>query len=368
MVQKGEFLSYYYYKIYYIIWILLVEIAVEVMADIDDNKELYAVAVSGLAIWVAIVMFAVSGLEQRLQFKRPTIFDTCKSYALSGIYYDTNVAAIANINVSCIVDANRVKLAEAMGEVEGMTLKNMLVGGMNTNCKAWIYVISRMECGGESINDLQKAVVETSVDDWMEEEEKEYFVLFLNILKNSLVYIGAKQFRITSTLLFFIGISFKLPTIITRGNNVFGPHQYPEKLIPKFINMLSRNMDLPIHGSGEESRNFIYIDDVVSAFEYILHTGKIGEIYNIGTDYQISNNEVADKLIHIFGDKNKKYHVENRCFNDKRYLIDNSKLKQLGWNVRVSFDEGLSKTVEWYNKNIDHWGDLSKVLVPHPRN
>ena len=163
-------------------------------------------------------------------------------------------------------------------------------------------------------------------------------------------------------------ISFKLPTIITRGNNVFGPHQYPEKLIPKFINMLSRNMDLPIHGSGEESRNFIYIDDVVSAFEYILHTGKIGEIYNIGTDYQISNNEVADKLIHIFGDKNKKYHVENRCFNDKRYLIDNSKLKQLGWNVRVSFDEGLSKTVEWYNKNIDHWGDLSKVLVPHPRN
>ena len=163
-------------------------------------------------------------------------------------------------------------------------------------------------------------------------------------------------------------ISFKLPTIITRGNNVFGPHQYPEKLIPKFINMLNRNMDLPIHGSGEESRNFIYIDDVVNAFNYILHTGVIGEIYNIGTDYQISNNEVADKLIHIFGDKNKKYNVENRCFNDKRYLIDNSKLKKLGWNVKVTFDEGLNKTVEWYNNNIDHWGDLSKVLVPHPRN
>ena len=163
-------------------------------------------------------------------------------------------------------------------------------------------------------------------------------------------------------------ISFKLPTIITRGNNVFGPHQYPEKLIPKFINMLNRDMDLPIHGTGEESRNFIYIDDVVNAFEVILHSGKIGEVYNIGTEYQITNNEVADKLIHIFGDKNKKYHVENRCFNDKRYLIDNSKLKQLGWDVKVSFDEGLNKTVEWYNKNINHWGDLSKVLVPHPRN
>lgn len=163
-------------------------------------------------------------------------------------------------------------------------------------------------------------------------------------------------------------ISFKLPTIITRGNNVFGPHQYPEKLIPKFINMLNRNMDLPIHGTGEESRNFIYIDDVVNAFEVILHSGKIGEVYNIGTEYQITNNEVADKLIHIFGDKNKKYHVENRCFNDKRYLIDNSKLKQLGWDIKVSFNEGLNKTVEWYNKNINHWGDLSKVLVPHPRN
>lgn len=163
-------------------------------------------------------------------------------------------------------------------------------------------------------------------------------------------------------------ISFKLPTIITRGNNVFGPHQYPEKLIPKFINMLNRNMDLPIHGSGEESRNFIYISDVVNAFDVILHKGEIGEIYNIGTEYQITNNEVATKLIHIFGDKNKKYHVENRCFNDKRYLIDNTKLKQLGWDVKVSFDEGLNKTVEWYNKNINHWGDLSKVLVPHPRN
>ena len=163
-------------------------------------------------------------------------------------------------------------------------------------------------------------------------------------------------------------ISFKLPTIITRGNNVFGPHQYPEKLIPKFINMLNRNMDLPIHGSGEESRNFIYISDVVNAFDVILHKGMIGEIYNIGTEYQITNNEVATKLIHIFGDKNKKYHVENRCFNDKRYLIDNSKLKKLGWDVKVSFDEGLNKTVEWYNKNINHWGDLSKVLVPHPRN
>lgn len=169
---------YYYYKMYYILWILCVEIAVEVMADFHENKELFIALSSGIVVFVCVILLAVTGLEQKLQLKCPTLFDECKSYRLAGIYYDTNIAAVNNINVSCIVDANRVKLAEAMGKVEDMTLKNMLVGGMNTNCKAWIYVISRIECGGESINDLQKAVVETSVEDWMNDEEKEYFVLF----------------------------------------------------------------------------------------------------------------------------------------------------------------------------------------------
>lgn len=177
-VVYGIVSPYYYYKMYFLLWILLVEIAVEVMADMDENKEMFVMLSSYLVIWVAIIMLAVTGLEQRLQFKRPTLFDECRTHKLAGIYYDTNVAAIANINVSCIVDANRVKLAEAMGEVEDITLKNMLVGGMNTNCKAWMYVISRAESGGASINDLQKAVVETDVEDFLEDEEKKYFVLF----------------------------------------------------------------------------------------------------------------------------------------------------------------------------------------------
>ena len=137
-----------------------------------------------MTVWCFIVYASVSGLEDKLQQKSPTLIETpalmedCKTHTLAGIYYDTNVWQSMNINVSCIVDANRVKLAEAMGKVEDMTLKNMLVGGMNTNCKSWIYVISRIESGGESINDLQKAVVETDVDDWMENKEKKYFVLF----------------------------------------------------------------------------------------------------------------------------------------------------------------------------------------------
>lgn len=177
-VVVGFVSPYYYYKMYYILWILLVDMAVEIFASIKENKDLFVGATSYLVIWVCIVMLAVTGLEQKLQFKRPTLFDECRTHKLAGIYFDTNVAAIANINVSCIVDANRVKLAEAMQDVEDITLKNMLVGGMNTNCKAWMYVISRAESGGESINDLQKAVVETSVKDFMEDEDKKYFVLY----------------------------------------------------------------------------------------------------------------------------------------------------------------------------------------------
>ena len=177
-VVYGIVSPYYFYKMYFLLWILLVEIAVEVMADIDENKELFVMLSSYLVIWVGIIILAITGLEQRLQIKRPTLFDECRTHKLAAIYYDTNVAAIANINVSCIVDANRVKLAEAMQNVEDITLKNMLVGGMNTNCKAWMYVISRAESGGASINDLQKAVVETDVEDFLEDEDKKYFVLY----------------------------------------------------------------------------------------------------------------------------------------------------------------------------------------------
>lgn len=170
--------SYYYYKIYYIIWILLVDIAVEVFCDMEENKELLVILKAYTIIWILIVLSAVAGWEIKLQAKSPDLIESPRTPSLAGIYYDTNIAMAANINVSCIVDQNRVALAEAMGEIEDITLKNMLVGGMNTNCKAWIYVISEIESGGESINDLQKAIVETNVDDFMENEDKKYFVLF----------------------------------------------------------------------------------------------------------------------------------------------------------------------------------------------
>lgn len=182
-VMAGFVSPYYYYKIYYIIWILLVEVAVEVMCAINENKELKIVLTTYIAVWCLIIYMAISGTEAKIHQKVPTLIaptspTSFKSQDLAGIYFDTNIEMVKNINVSCIVDENRVKLAEAMGEVEGLTLNNMLVGGMNTNCKSWIYVIAGIPSGGKSINDLQNAIVETDVEDWMKAEDKEFFVRF----------------------------------------------------------------------------------------------------------------------------------------------------------------------------------------------
>lgn len=170
--------AYYYYKIYYIIWILFVQIAVEVMCNLTENKELMVALKAYTVVWLLILIGALYGIEGKLLVKSPYAIDGPRLYLFAGIYYDSNISATANINVSCLVNAKRIEIAEEMGKVEDMTLKNMLVGGMNTNSKAWIYVISGIESGGESINDLQKAIVETDLEDFMENEDKKYFVLF----------------------------------------------------------------------------------------------------------------------------------------------------------------------------------------------
>lgn len=170
--------AYYYYKIYYILWILFVEMAVEVMCTFTENKELMVMLKTYTIIWILIIFAAIFGIEEKLLLKSPAAIDDYRFTKMVGIYYDTNIEATKNINMSCLVNEHRVALAEAMGEFEDMTLKNMLVGGMNTNCKAWMYVISGIESGGESINDLQKAVVETSLEDFMKKDEKKYFVLY----------------------------------------------------------------------------------------------------------------------------------------------------------------------------------------------
>jgi dTDP-glucose 4,6-dehydratase len=142
--------------------------------------------------------------------------------------------------------------------------------------------------------------------------------------------------------------SFKIPIIITRGNNVYGPNQYPEKLVPKFIKQLQDNQKVTIQGDGSNVRAFLHAQDVAKAFELILKKGKIGEIYNIGSDenQEYTVLEVAKLLIQKIK-KTDDYnewitYIEDRPFNDKRYYISNQKIKDLGWNIEVNFEDGIN--------------------------
>lgn len=145
--------------------------------------------------------------------------------------------------------------------------------------------------------------------------------------------------------------SYKMPITITRGNNVYGPKQYEEKLIPKFIELLKNGKKVTIHGNGNCLRSFLYIDDTVDAFVKILEKGKLGEIYNIGCNngMEYSVLDVSKKLIKRIKNSEdyEKYieYVEDRPYNDQRYYISNEKLKNLGWKIKVNFDEGLDKII-----------------------
>jgi dTDP-glucose 4,6-dehydratase len=141
--------------------------------------------------------------------------------------------------------------------------------------------------------------------------------------------------------------SYKMPIIITRGNNVYGPNQYPEKLIPKFIKLLKENKKLTIQGDGSNIRAFLHASDVAKAFHNILEKGVIGEIYNIGSDedQEYTVLEISKILIKSIK-KTENYndwitYIEDRPFNDKRYYICNDKVKSLGWEINVGLMDGL---------------------------
>jgi len=145
--------------------------------------------------------------------------------------------------------------------------------------------------------------------------------------------------------------SYKMPIIISRGNNVFGPNQYPEKLVPRFIQQLKLGKKVTIQGEGTAVRAFLHAFDTATAFEAILEKGIIGEIYNIGCDegMEYSVMDVAKLLIEMIqGTRNYEQwieYIEDRPFNDQRYYISNEKLKALGWSIKYSFEEGLKSLV-----------------------
>ena len=143
--------------------------------------------------------------------------------------------------------------------------------------------------------------------------------------------------------------------------------------IPKFINLLLRDQACCLHGDGSHCRSFLYVTDVARAFITLLHKGAIGQIYNIGTEFEISNRQVALDLIRLMGKAKSGQeadlieYVTDRAFNDQRYTIDSSKLRDLGWFPMVEWEHGLPATIKWYLEHQDYWPGMEKVLVPHPQ-
>tara|TARA_Y100000590_G_scaffold406860_1_gene496554 strand:+ start:1391 stop:2413 length:1023 start_codon:yes stop_codon:yes gene_type:complete len=161
--------------------------------------------------------------------------------------------------------------------------------------------------------------------------------------------------------------TFKIPAIITNCSNNYGPKQHPEKLIPKLIYNILNNKSLPIYGFGKNSREWIYVRDHCEALIKIFKNGKLGNFYNIGSNYNINNIEVVKKLLSIVKSKKKigknvkiKF-VKDRPGHDIRYAIDSNKTKkQLKWKPKVSFVNGLEETFMWYFKNQKYFLKFSK--------
>jgi len=153
-----------------------------------------------------------------------------------------------------------------------------------------------------------------------------------------------------------------LDVVITRCSNNYGTHHFPEKLIPLFITNLLEGKKVPVYGSGLNVRDWLHVDDHCRGIHLALTQGKPGEIYNIGGGRELNNLEITDLILAAMdADKSSIEFVEDRKGHDLRYSVDWSKIKrELGYEPKVSFEEGLAQTVDWYKSNEAWWKPLKK--------
>ena len=158
--------------------------------------------------------------------------------------------------------------------------------------------------------------------------------------------------------------TYGLPIVVSNCSNNYGSHQFPEKLIPLFINNIVNNKPLPVYGKGENVRDWLFVNDHAKAIDVIFHNGKVGETYNIGGFNEWKNIDLikiiiktVDRLLEREEDSSVKLitYVTDRAGHDLRYAIDSTKLKdELGWEPSLQFEEGIEKTVQWYLDN-EQW-------------
>ncbi len=153
--------------------------------------------------------------------------------------------------------------------------------------------------------------------------------------------------------------TYGLPVLVTRTSNNFGPNQFPEKVIPLFVTNLLDGKKVPLYGDGLNIRDWCFVDDNCEAVQLVLETGTVGEIYNIGAGNEITNKELTHRLLARVGaDDSMIEPVADRLGHDRRYSVDCSKVRALGWAPRHELDAALDATVDWYRDNRWWWEPL----------
>lgn len=155
------------------------------------------------------------------------------------------------------------------------------------------------------------------------------------------------------------GVTFDYPAVITRCTNNYGPYQFPEKMIPLFVTNLTGGKKVPLYGDGLNERDWLYVEDHCSAIHLLVDRGVPGEVYNIGANAQVANIDLTNMLIELTGrDESYIDYVDDRPGHDRRYAVDSSKIRELGWKPEHSIEQRLASTVEWYRSRSDWWQPL----------
>lgn len=166
--------------------------------------------------------------------------------------------------------------------------------------------------------------------------------------------------------------SFRFPALVTRCTNNYGPFQYPEKFIALFITNALDGRPLPLYGNGLNERSWLHVEDHCRALDLVLRRGRVGEAYNIAAMREWKNKEVAEKICRALGSPHGLIrYVKDRPGHDRRYALDSKKIeRELGWRAKVTFEEGIRSTIQWYQENETWWRAIavdSRLILKLPK-